>query len=335
MKLEQHRNQSVKQPPTIGILYPGELGSAIGALLNDGGHHVVTTTVGRSARTCTLCRNAGLETLPSVDDVVRAADVTFSFVTPKSALPVAEEFCHASRRTGRRSLYVDANSVSPITAAEIGEMLDRLGLSFVDASVHGLAANLKSHGTIYLSGAQAEEVGPIFEPWLRTRILGDQVGAASQHKMLMGGLTKGLVALYLELSLVARDAGLLEQLHDCYRHYYPGIMTVLDRLLPTYAVHAGRRGDELTEVERTIRSLGLEPRMIRSARRLITALGEVDFGNPPADGFTPAAVLERAYAAGLLDPPEADATASNTPSAVCSASPSVGYAADHSIISTP
>ena len=57
----------------VGIVSPGAMGSAVGRALRDGGARVVATVAGRSTRTVALAH--GLELLPSLDDVVAAADV--------------------------------------------------------------------------------------------------------------------------------------------------------------------------------------------------------------------------------------------------------------------
>ena len=47
---------------TIGVLYPGEMGASLAALLRRRGHKVVTTLAGRGERTCHVrCEAAGLQ----------------------------------------------------------------------------------------------------------------------------------------------------------------------------------------------------------------------------------------------------------------------------------
>src|SRR2546428_92476 len=80
-------------------------------------------------------------------------------------------------------------------------------------------------GVIYLSGPAAGHVAPLFGSVVRTRVLGEQPGLASTMRMLVSGVSKGLVALFLEMGLAARQAGLLPELLDCYRDAYPGLMS--------------------------------------------------------------------------------------------------------------
>jgi 3-hydroxyisobutyrate dehydrogenase-like beta-hydroxyacid dehydrogenase len=160
---------------------------------------------------------------------------------------------------------VDLNSVSPETVRRVEAVLAPAGVGFVDGAVHGLASQLPACGTLYLSGPAAPAVAACFGPLLRVRVLGAEVGQASAFKMMISGLAKGTVALVVEMSLAARRAGLLDDLLACYRDAYPGIMALAERMLPTYPQHAARRADELAEVEHTLATLGVEPRMVGGA----------------------------------------------------------------------
>src|SRR5207253_11253221 len=140
----------------------------------------------------------------------------------------------------------------PDTAKRIAALFADSGMNFVDGAVHGMAGQLHSRGTLYLAGKAAENVAALFENLLRVKVLGDAPGQASAFKMMISGLNKGVVALVLEMALAARQAGFLDDLLVCYRDAYPGIMGLVDRLLPTYPEHARRRGDELKEVAQTL-----------------------------------------------------------------------------------
>jgi len=275
---------------TVGILYPGEMGATLGKLLATHGVPVVTTLAGRSPRTRGLCEAAGLTVLDSVADVARAADVVVSVVTPSAAVATAQDLVAHRPVDARATLYVDANSISPQTAAEVAAVVEAHGLSFVDASIRGLAARVASHGTLYVSGARAHEIAALFDPCLRVRYLGDVPGRASMLKMLMGGMSKGLAALFLQMTLAAREAELLEEFLTGCRHYYPDVVAAMEQVLPTYPQHAGRRTDEMHEVECALSSLGIRPGVVSEAKRLFAALAESTLaeryrerGAPPRD----------------------------------------------------
>src|SRR5438067_12883835 len=98
--------------PTVGIVSPGAMGSAVGDALRRGGARVVTTVAGRSERAAGLAKRAQLELLPGLDEVVRESDVVLSIVPPEQAEAVAAML-------GAASLLVDLNAVAPETARRI------------------------------------------------------------------------------------------------------------------------------------------------------------------------------------------------------------------------
>ena len=262
------------------------MGSSLGKLLAAGGFRVVTTLEGRSPRTCRLGRDAGLDVLDSLSQVVRASDIVISLVTPASAVDVAEHFCDCACLASRPPVFIDANSIAPNTAQNISRMVSRSRCRFVDASIHGLASRLQNQGTVYLSGRSGQAIAELFAPVVRTKFLGEALGTASAMKMLMAGMSKGLVALFLEMGVAARQLGLLDELLAGYREYYPGIMTALDRLVPTYPQHAARRGEEMNELEQTMLSMSLLPNMIHGARQTITEVGQLQLADHKIDTDT-------------------------------------------------
>lgn len=236
----------------IGILSPGELGVALARILRTSGYDIVTTLHGRSARTETNCQRCGIKVLPQLADVVNAADIVLSTVTPAAALSMAVEVRRAASRQNRKLVYIDVNSVSPQTIDKITEMFVGSPVSMVDAAVHGLADRLPTHGTIYASGANAAALVQLFEPQIRIRLLGREPGIASLMKMSLGGMSKGIIGLFLQSSLLAHHAGVAEEFTDELGRYYPDVRQFIERSLPTYPQHAGRRAEEMRELTETL-----------------------------------------------------------------------------------
>lgn len=249
-------------PPTVGVLYPGEMGAAVASLLRSRGVAVATTTQGRTAATAALGRSSGAVLLDSFSEVVRGSDVLISLVLPSAAEQVAAEYCAAAHMAPRGAIYVDANSIAPERAARIAARVEAAGRSYVDASINGLAKNLGASGTLFLSGPRAEEVARLFEGAARVKLLGSDVGRASAMKMLLGGLSKGLCALFAELAVLAHEQGMLDEMLEAVGRTYGGVAAVAERMLPTYAVHAERRHTEMSELDATARAAGLTPRVI-------------------------------------------------------------------------
>ena len=260
---------------TIGILYPGEMGSSFGKLLAENGFRVVTTVEGRSLRTHHLCRDAGLSVVDRVGEVLECSDIVISFVPPGAALQVAKSVTALVKSSSKRLLYVDANSISPMTATQIFEGLRIAAVDFVDASIHGLASQLQKRGILYLSGSRAQELSNLLGQLMRVKVISDVPGHASALKMILAGMSKGLVGLFVEMMLFSREMSLFSEALETCADFYPGVIESVKRLLPTYPQHAGRRSEELRELERTMLLNGSNPRVVRAVRDVITDLAGI------------------------------------------------------------
>jgi 3-hydroxyisobutyrate dehydrogenase-like beta-hydroxyacid dehydrogenase len=262
---------------TIAILYPGEMGSTFGKLLCETGFHVLTTVEGRSPRTHRLCREAGLCVVDSLDELLKRSNIVISLVSPGAALSVATNVAAHIERSSRRLIYIDANSISPMTVTQISEVLRHVPVDFVDASIFGLASQLRQRGTFYLSGPRAKELAAQFGALPRVKAVGDMPGQASALKMIISGIPKGLSGLFIETMLFAEDMHLLNEAIEACDEIYPSIMEVIARMLPTYPQHAGRRCEELREVEQTMLVSGLTPRILHAVWEVTSALADTDW----------------------------------------------------------
>jgi 3-hydroxyisobutyrate dehydrogenase-like beta-hydroxyacid dehydrogenase len=260
--------------PVVAIVSPGEMGVSLGQLLIEHGFPVVTTLEGRSSRTSQRCARVGLRPLPTLDDVVAAADIFLSLVPPDAAVAAAECYCRAASSVDHPPLFVEANSISPASMARIEGLMERCGAPLVDASIHGLAARLREQGTLFLSGPRADDLAAQLAGVLRIEVLGDACGTASLFKMLLGGVSKSLVGLFVEMGLAAAEADLLEPFLKTCRLYYPGVMEIIDRLLPTLPRHARRRAAEMEELQRTLHALGLPLEIAAEIQRLYRLLAD-------------------------------------------------------------
>jgi 3-hydroxyisobutyrate dehydrogenase-like beta-hydroxyacid dehydrogenase len=289
----------------IAVLYPGDMGAALAAVLVARGYRVITALAGRGEKTAARCRELGLEVLASLADVIREANVVLSVVPPAAAEEMAAVYCELAKSAPVGALFVDVNSIGPELAGAIAARLHKTGVGFVDAAVNGLAKNLTKSGTLLLSGGRADEVAKLFDGAVRVRVLGTEIGQASTMKMLLAGLSKGLCGLFAELALIAQRRGMLGEMLEASAQIYPGMMLVVDRMLPTYAQHAGRRATEMNELEETARNAGIEPCVIDAVRRLHEEMAGASFGasgdGSSDSGFTVASLVQRLADEGILD----------------------------------
>jgi 3-hydroxyisobutyrate dehydrogenase-like beta-hydroxyacid dehydrogenase len=261
----------------------------------------LTTVAGRSLRTDIRCREAGFETTPSLDDVVRRSSVVLSCVPPSEALAVARAV--AARRVAHQPLlYIDLNSIAPRTVLQVEAWVATKGVDFADATIHGTAARLDDLAVLYASGPGASQVVELFGGVMRTEHLGDESGRAAAFKMLLGGVSKTLAATMLEVGCAAERLGLLPDFLQACRFFYPGWMEALDRTLASYGQHAARRAVEVAEAESLWVASGLRPCLTSATKELLSKLATDTAGVP---GSSASASLEEflkgVHAAGVCD----------------------------------
>ena len=115
----------------VAVVHPGDMGAAVGAALVASGHAVVWASAGRSEATRERAERAGLADAVTLDAAADRSDVVISICPPHAALDVARELA------GFGGLYVDANAISPETAAEVAELVASGRRDFVDGGIIG------------------------------------------------------------------------------------------------------------------------------------------------------------------------------------------------------
>ncbi|GIE98531.1 NAD(P)-dependent oxidoreductase [Paractinoplanes rishiriensis] len=281
---------------TVGIVSPGHMGAGLGSALRAGGARVVATVDGRSPRTARLAE--GLELLPDLTEVVRAADVVLSVTPPGQAQPAASAIAAAARAAGTTPVVADLNAIAPETMAEVARILG--GLPVVDGSISGppprgprlsgprLSGPRLSGPRLYLSGPSAEVVAAL--PWagqVEPIVLGPSVGTASALKMCTAGVYKGLNALLTQAMRTAARHGVLDQvLADLARNDLDGSAGVARA-----ATKAHRFVDEMKEISATQAGAGLTPTLFAALAEVYAEIARTDLatGDPETTGSLPPA----------------------------------------------
>lgn len=264
---------------TVGLLSPGDMGGATGRLVQAGGARVLTCLAGRSERTRGLAAASGFADAPSLDDLVREADVILCILVPSEARGVAGAVAAAIRRTGADVTYADCNAISPGTVREIGETITAAGGRFVDAGIIGGPPTPGSSGTrYYASGADADRLLPLAACGLDVRVIGAEIGQASGLKMCYAALTKGLTALGTELLVAAQLLGLDDALRAEQRDSTPDTLASLMRSIPAMTPKAYRWVGEMEEIAATFAEVGLTPRMFEGAAAMYRLVADTPIG---------------------------------------------------------
>ncbi|MBO0783447.1 MAG: NAD(P)-dependent oxidoreductase [Ktedonobacteraceae bacterium] len=252
---------------TVGIISPGDMGHAIGAVLRRHEINVITNLQGRSARSVARAKTAGISDVASDDTLVREADLLLSILPPDRAYGRAEQIAEAVRRTGSTLIVADCNAIAPRTAQAIDRLLTEAGAHFVDVGIIGGPPSLEGPGPrLYASGTHAAEVATLSEAGLDVRVLGAASGQASGLKMCYASLTKGLTALATEALVAGQALGLQETLLAEFQML--PVFRTIERSVPNMPPKAYRWVGEMEEISRTFSDLGLPPQIHEGAASL-------------------------------------------------------------------
>jgi 3-hydroxyisobutyrate dehydrogenase-like beta-hydroxyacid dehydrogenase len=263
---------------TIGILSPGDMGHAIGAVLRQHGVRVVAALDGRSERTRRLAEEAGIQNVGSIERLVTEADLVLSVLVPSAAVSAAEQVAGAMRAAGKSLLYADCNAIAPQSARAIDVLIREAGGQFVDASIIGGPPRGAGSPRIYASGRHAAELEPLRAAGLDIRLLGEEVGAASGLKMCYGALTKGFVAIGTELLVAAHRMGLDAALREELSNSQKVMLDALARSIPAMPSKAHRWIGEMEEIAATFGALGLPANLYQGVADLYRQVAATPLG---------------------------------------------------------
>jgi len=246
---------------TIGVLHPGEMGAAVGAVLAGAGHEVVWASAGRSD--ATAARAAAFADAGTVAELAARCGTILSVCPPHAALDVAREVA------GFGGVFVDANAVSPATTRAVGEIVEAGGATFVDGGIVGSPPRGAGDTRLYLSGAAAAPVAKLFDGTIvAAPVLSDRIGDASAMKMVYAAWTKGAAALLLAIRGVARTSGLEEELVAAWDDTIPGLTAQSEHAARSAAAKGWRWEFEMEEIAATFAGAGLPDGFHRAAAEM-------------------------------------------------------------------
>lgn len=262
----------------IGVVSPGDMGQAIAARLKESGCNVFTALDGRSARTRALANEAGLTDCGSMDGLVATCDMILSILNPGAAVDNARAVAAALGKTGKKTVFADCNAVSPQTVHEIDVIIREAGGTFIDAGIIGSPPRGKSRTRIYVSGPDARLFMQFNHPQLQVRVVSERVGDASGVKMCYGAVTKGAVALGVELLIAARRLGVENVLEAEFKESLPDIHEWILNRTTTMPPKAYRWVPEMLEIAKTFEGADMTPRMLLGAADMFEFIAGTELG---------------------------------------------------------
>jgi 3-hydroxyisobutyrate dehydrogenase-like beta-hydroxyacid dehydrogenase len=283
----------------IGFIGFGEVASHFSTALAEAGAEVIAYDVlmeraGGPELLEKRARHEGIRFVPLPE--LGAADLVLSTVTTEVALEAARSVVPHLKRS---VVYIDLNATSPARKREIGAIIEKAGIGFVEGAILPAIGIMGAKSKVLVCGVRAEQIAETLNGLgLNFVFYGEEIGRASSFKMLRSVFSKGLEALLLECRLTGRRAGVEE---DLWREIVATIDAdsfdvVGGNWVRSHATAHVRRAHEIVQVEALLRELGLDPVMTAATLRLFDRSTRLalkdDFAQPPENPGQVTAALD-------------------------------------------
>ena len=246
----------------IGFLHPGLMGETLAANCAE---PTVWVSEGRSEQTRARAAANGMDEVASLSEMCGRCGVVVSICPPGAAVEVAQSVA----ATGFSGTYVDANAISPDTAASINALFD----NYVDGSVIGPPAHKAGTTRLYLSGPQAGDVAALYDASLiEAMVLNDSSSAASAIKMAYASWTKIGSALHLAIRAFAANEGVDEALVEEWNRSQPGLADRSERIAAGVSPKAWRFTGEMEHIAAAFADSGLPDGFAQAALEVYNRL---------------------------------------------------------------
>jgi 3-hydroxyisobutyrate dehydrogenase-like beta-hydroxyacid dehydrogenase len=258
----------------IAVIGFGEAGTILGADLAAAGCEVSTYDIlfdASEARAAMRAKaeRARVRAADTLPDAVKDAQLIISAVTASSSGDVASA---AGKALRSGQVFLDINSVSPAKKQSSCRALEISGADYVEAAVMAPVPPQRLRVPMLLGGPRAAEVAMLLtELGMNAKAIATEIGIASAVKMCRSVVIKGIEALAVESMMAARRLGAEEQVLASLSQSYPGMgwdEALPDYLISRVAEHGRRRAAEMREVARTLRDVGIEPKMASATAEL-------------------------------------------------------------------
>ncbi len=260
--------------PIIGFLGFGEVAYYLSLGLGQAGAgQIVAYDIGfehpsRGALIRQRAEAAGVDLVATAREVVQTAGIVISAVHGHVALDVA---LAAARWTSPGHVYADLNNTAPSAKRRAAEAIQATGALFVDLGLFETPIRARHQALMLASGDGAQDFQRQMAAYgMKIQVVDGDAGRATAIKTLANIYYKGVQALYLELALCARRAGVsLELLAPLLVQPAASLPRELEMAfwIVRSGLHAGRKAAEVGQIVTAIEEWGLEPIMTQAALR--------------------------------------------------------------------
>jgi 3-hydroxyisobutyrate dehydrogenase-like beta-hydroxyacid dehydrogenase len=201
----------------IGFIGTGLMGHGMAKNLVEKGHPL--TVLGHRARVPIddlVIR--GAREAKSAQEVAQECGIVFLCVTGSSEVEAIVRAPNGLKAGAHRDLViVDCSTSDPTSTTALVAELKPYGVAFCDAPLGGTPAQAEEGKLSAMVGCEAEvwpRLEPVIAAWAAKAVRVGAAGDGHKLKLLMNFLSMGYGALYAELLVVAKKAGLTPQAVD-------------------------------------------------------------------------------------------------------------------------
>jgi 3-hydroxyisobutyrate dehydrogenase-like beta-hydroxyacid dehydrogenase len=253
---------------TVGLLHPGAMGAAVGAVAVSAGARVLWLPSGRGPATVARAEAAGLEPAPDLAALVRSCSLILSICPPAAASQVARLVAESAYA----GVYVEANAVSPGRAERIAALFGTGPVTTVDGGIVGPPPRRPGSTRLYLSGPEQAVAVPA-ELFAGTRlapvVLPGPVGRASALKLAFASYNKLSQVLAAQAYALAYGHGVGDELRELAGATLPDTPLAQPERLADAAARAWRWEPEFREMVDACVAAGLPGEFAGAAADLL------------------------------------------------------------------
>lgn len=233
----------------------------------------------RAAKSQVTLLNTAQELVEKVDSIFVAVPADYSYGVSESLKPFLR----------KDKLYVDLTASTPDNKKKIWENIKDTGVKFVDAAMMGPLPLYKLKVPILSSGNGAQRLYDEMTPFgMVITVIGENPGDASAIKLLRSIYLKGSASLLFEMLEAAYKLGVEDQviasLSDTLDR--KSFAETMNRLVTGTAIHAQRRGVELSGSVQMLNKEGIDSGMSEAAVKKHESIAALNF-REKFEGRTP------------------------------------------------
>ena len=263
---------------SVGIMSPGDMGSAVGQVLATYGLRAIAALGERSPRTRALAAESGIADVGTLENLVREADLVLSILVPDAAVAAAQQVADAMKSAGSKPLYADCNSIAVQSSRKISAIMQAVGAPFAEASIIGAPPRVPNKTRIYVSGPYADNFAQLNQFGLDVRNLGPEEGKAKAIKICYATVTKGTQALCTESFVSAKRLGVFAVLMSELETSQKALLKFAQDGLQQMPPKAHRWIGEMNELAANYQGIGLTPRMLAGAADMYRDVSQTTLG---------------------------------------------------------